>query len=134
MTNSLPPSAGRGQAETIVRYIVAGALNTGATYAFFYALLRVLPYATAYTIAFVAGIGLSYVLNARFVFATPIRLASALAWPLIYLVQYLIGIAVLALLVERFSVVPAVAAVLAIVVTVPLTFVLSRHVLAARPR
>jgi putative flippase GtrA len=134
MTNSLPPSAGHGRAETIVRYGLAGALNTGATYVLFYALLQIAPYASAYTVAFIAGIGLSYALNARFVFAAPIRLASALAWPLVYLVQYVVGLAVLALLVERFGVVPATAAIIAIVVTIPLTFVLSRRVLAAPRR
>jgi putative flippase GtrA len=134
MTNSLPPSAGHGQVETLVRYVLAGVLNTGATYALFYALLHVVPYAKAYTLAFVAGIGLSYALNARFVFAAPIRLASALAWPLVYLVQYLVGLAVLALLVERFGIAPAVAAILAIVVTVPLTFVLSRRTFAGPRR
>ena len=113
MTNSLPPSAGHGHVETLVRYVLAGVLNTGATYALFYALLYVLPYAKAYTVAFVAGIGLSYALNARFVFAAPIRLASALAWPLVYLVQYLVGLAVLALLVERFGIAPAAAAIVA---------------------
>ena len=134
MTNSLPPSGGHGHVETVVRYVLAGALNTGATYALFYALLRFVPYATAYTLAFVAGIGLSYALNARFVFAAPMRLASALAWPLVYLVQYIVGVAVLALLVERFDVVPAVAAIAAIVVTIPLTFVLSRRTIAGPQR
>ena len=134
MTNSLPPSAGRGHVETLVRYVLAGVLNTGATYALFYALLYVLPYAKAYTVAFVAGIGLSYALNARFVFAAPIRLASALAWPLVYLVQYLVGLAVLALLVERFGIAPAAAAIVAIIVTVPLTFFLSRRTFAGTRR
>jgi putative flippase GtrA len=134
MTNSLLPSAGRGQVETIVRYVLAGALNTGATYVLYFVLLQFVPYASAYTVAFVAGIGLSYALNARFVFAAPIRLASALAWPLVYLLQYMVGLAVLALLVERFGVGPATAAIIAIVVTIPLTFVLSRRVLAAPRR
>ena len=134
MTNSSPPSAGRGQSEAVARYLLAGALNTGATYALLYVLLRVLPYATAYTIAFVAGVGLSYALNARFVFAAPMRFGSALAWPLVCLVQYLVGLAALVFLVERFGVAPAVAAIIAIVVTTPLTFVLSRRLLAGPRR
>ena len=47
MTNSSPLPAGRAEAETIVGYLVPGGINAGAAYVLFYALLRVLPYATA---------------------------------------------------------------------------------------
>ena len=43
------------------RFIVAGAVNTVASYAIFLVLLQFMPYLAAYTIAYVIGVGISYV-------------------------------------------------------------------------
>jgi putative flippase GtrA len=128
---NLPQPSARGEtARTppaeVVRYGVAGSINTGASYALYFLLLRVLPYAFAYSIAFVAGIALSYWLNARFVFHAPTSWASALRFPLVYVTQYLVGLATVAIIVEGLGVHPALAALFALLATVPLGFVLTR--------
>ena len=49
-------------------FLVVGAVNTALTYVLFLVLARYTHYWTAYTIASLLGIALSYVLNALFVF------------------------------------------------------------------
>jgi putative flippase GtrA len=115
------------------RFLAAGAVNTGLTYAIYLLLLRGLPYLAAYTIAYLAGIVISYLLLTRFVFRAPRRWASAMRFPLVYVAQYLIGSAVLALLVEALGVTASIAAIVAIIASVPVTFALSRIVLRRKP-
>ena len=81
------------------RFLFAGAVNTGISYAAYLLLLTVLPYLAAYAISYLLGIVLSYLLLTRFVFRAPPRLSTAVRFPLVYVAQYLLGSAVLALLV-----------------------------------
>jgi len=125
--------AARGVAA-FLRFLVAGGINTVASYALFVALERWMPYLIAYAIAYAAGIALSYVLNTAFVFRVRRRWRSALAFPLIYVAQFALGSAVMALLVEAFGVRPAIAALAAIVASIPVTFLASRVVLRPAAR
>lgn len=111
------------------RFLAAGAVNTGLTYLLYLALLAVLPYVGAYTIAYVSGIALSYVLNARFVFRTPLSLGAALRFPLVYVVQYATGSCVLVAAVDGAGVSRGLGMLAAIAVSVPATFALSRGLL-----
>lgn len=113
------------------RFLIAGAVNTVASYVIFLVLLRFMPYLVAYTIAYVIGIAISYVLLTSFVFAAPRRMATALRFPLVYIAQYLIGSAVIVLLVEIWNVRASIAAIVAIFATIPLSFLLSRTILRA---
>jgi putative flippase GtrA len=119
----------RGQA---LRFLLTGATNTVATYLLYLLLQLVLPYQGAYAISFVAGIAFSYWLNIRFVFRSGHTTARALAFPFVYLVQYLAGALLLAFLVERIGMAQEVAPIVVVVATLPLTFLLSRYVLARR--
>ena len=67
-------------------------------------MLTFLPYLAAYAISYLLGIVLSYLLLTRFVFRAPPRLSTAVRFPLVYVAQYLLGSAVLALLVEAFDI------------------------------
>jgi putative flippase GtrA len=113
------------------RFLVAGAINTAASYAAFLLLLQFLAYLAAYTIAYVIGVVIAYLLQTAFVFRTPRRIATALRFPLVYVAQYLIGAAVITLLVEGWGVRASIAAIVAIVVSIPIGFLLSRTVLRA---
>jgi len=118
------------------RFIVVGAINTIATYALYLVLLPRAGYKLAYTVAYVAGIAFAYVLNTRFVFRVRHTLASFTLFPLVYLIQYAFGIATLYITVNLFSVPEQFALIASIVVTIPVTFLLSRLLLkrgAARP-
>ena len=112
-----------------IRFLIAGGLNTGLTLLLFVGLQRLIPYLAAYTIAYAAGIGIAYMLNAVFVFRQPKSIRSAALFPLVYVAQYLLGMLLMWLLVERAGFGPTVAAIAVVVVSVPVTFVLSRIVL-----
>jgi putative flippase GtrA len=116
-----------------VRFVGTGVVNTAVGYAIYVALLTFLPYLVAYAIAYVIGIAFSYFMMTRFVFDTPRRWSTALQFPAVYVVQYLMNSAVIYVLVEYFRVPPFAAALVAIVLSVPVTFVLARTILR-KPR
>lgn len=115
-----------------LRFLIAGAVNTMATYALYLGLLHWMSYTPAYTIAYICGIALAYALNTRFVFRVTRTLAKAMAYPMVYVAQYLVGAMVLNLAVRAFGVPERFALLASIAITVPLTFLLSRQILAAR--
>jgi len=113
------------------RFVVAGAVNTITSYAIYLTLLQWMPYLAAYTIAYAVGIGISYLLLTRFVFGAPRRLATAMRFPLVYVAQYLTGSAIILLLVEAWGIRSSIAAIVAIIGSIPVSFLLSRFVLRA---
>ncbi|GLW96928.1 GtrA family protein [Microtetraspora sp. NBRC 16547] len=115
------------------RFLIGGAVNTGVTYGLFVVVALWLPVSVAYTLVFLSGIALSYVINTAFVFRTRASIGSAVRFPGVYLVQYFVGLALLTLLV-RLGVASWVAMPMTMCVTVPLTFVMSRYVLASSGR
>jgi putative flippase GtrA len=119
----------RGHALEFTRFLISGAVNTAVSYAVYLLLLAIVPYLVAYTISYVVGIAISYLLLTRFVFKTGRRLATAMRFPLVYVGQYLMSSAVIVLLVEAMDVRASIAAIVAIAVSIPITFVLSRIVL-----
>jgi putative flippase GtrA len=110
------------------RFLLVGASNTLFTYLLYLLLLNVLPYIGSYTIAYGAGIILSYFLNVLFVFKENVSLATFLKFPFVYLIQYSLGALVLWLLVGA-GISPNLAMLGVIVVTIPVTFIASRFVL-----
>jgi putative flippase GtrA len=117
---------------TAARYVLGGAANSLATWVLYVGLLRLLTYRAAYSVAFAAGVLLSFVVNSWFVFRVPLRWRRLIPYPGVYLAQYLVGYAAVSLLVERGGLPAPVAPLVALVVTVPLGFVLTRLVLAVR--
>ena len=113
----------------VLRFLVAGAVNTIVSYAVYLALLPFLSYILAYTICYVVGIALSYLLSVRFVFRVRSSIRRMLLFPLIYLLQYALGVVVLRIAVADFDVPPRFALLASIAVTIPVTFLLSRLLL-----
>ena len=109
-----------------LRFLATGTANTVASYALYVALLPVLPYLVAYTVAYAFGIVLSYALMTRFVFRRAARWSTAVRFPLIYVVQYGLGSGTIYLLVEHGRVAAWLAAAIAMIVVVPTTFLLAR--------
>ena len=138
MTSSSPTSGDdrrrRGDLRSFARFVLVGLINTAASYALFVALELVLPYVAAYAIAYVAGIVLSYLLNTGLVFRVPRRWSTFLRFPLVYVVQFALGSGIIVALVEGLAMSPRVAALLAIVATVPVTFLAARFVLRSSAR
>lgn len=114
------------------RFLLAGAANTAATYLIYLMLLPVLGYVAAYSTCYVAGILFSYALNTVFVFRTAPTARSVLLFPLVYVVQYLVGLGVLDGSIRYLGVPRPAALAVSIAVTIPLTFILARAVLTNR--
>jgi len=113
-----------------VRFLLVGATNTGFSYLLYLLLLTFLSYLPAYSIAYAAGIVLSYFLNVLFVFKKRVSFASFLKFPLVYALQYALGATVLWLLVDVAHIAPALAMIGVIIATIPVTFLASRFVLS----
>lgn len=112
-----------------VRFLLAGGVTTVLSYGIYLLFLLFLPYNIAYTISFLAGIAISYWLASRFVFQRDLSLRSALRYPLVYLFQYVMGLIILTILVERFHMKERWAPVIVVVCTIPMTFFLSRFLI-----
>jgi len=111
-----------------VRFLLVGATNTLFSYLVYLLLLTVMPYMGAYTLAYAAGIVLSYFLNVRFVFRKRASLSTFFRFPFVYLIQYGLGALLLRLLVGA-GLDPRLAMAGVLVITIPVTFVASRFVL-----
>jgi putative flippase GtrA len=119
----------RSSSRQLARFLVVGALNTGLSYLVYLALLRVVSYRWAYSISYAAGIVLSFVLNSLFVFRVPLSWQRLLPYPSVYLVQYLLGLCVVHVGVELLGWDERLMPIAVLVVTVPVSFVLTRWVL-----
>ncbi len=119
---------------TFARFLLSGGLNTAATYALYLLLLRFVSYSTSYTIAYITGIVLSYFLNRSFVFRANCRLSTVALFPLVYLVQYLAGLAIVSLWTGILGWNALYAPIPAILLTVPLTFATAHWIFAGKER
>ena len=115
------------------KFLISGAINTLLTLAIYYLLHLALPYQIAFATAYALGIGLSYWLNSAFVFKTPMTWKGLMAYPLVYLVQYALSAVLLGFFVEYLGVPKEIGPVFVVVITVPVTFLMTRWILR-RPR
>ncbi len=110
------------------RFIFAGAVNTAVTYCIYLLLLLFLPYIWAYSITFVFGIGLGYIINAYWVFKKNLSVTSATTYPLVYGVNYLLGLLLLWVFVELLHIPKQIAPLLIPLLLSPVMFVLTKSV------
>lgn len=105
---------------------MGGGFNTAATYCLYLVLLQLIDYRLAYTISYVSGIALAYAVNRHLVFRSHRGWRSVVAFPFVYLVQYAVGLAVVYVWVKYLHLPAEPAPLLSIVLTIPVTYVLSR--------
>jgi len=110
------------------RFLISGAFNTALTYIAYLLLLNFASYQVSYTIAFLAGILLSYYLNKIFVFKARGGLLVFFLTPIIYLTQYAIGLGIALVWVETLQLSVVLAPLAAICVTIPMTYALTKFV------
>lgn len=107
-------------------FAVTGLLSTLIMFGLYVSLYKLINYQYAYLIAYSISVIALYFMN-TFVFKRPISLQTFFKFPLIYLLQYLVGAASLEFIVWLgFSV--TFAPLLVVIVLLPVTFLLNRIV------
>lgn len=112
-----------------LRFLIGGGINTLLSYFLYLTILFFLPYMAAYTLAYFLGIIFSYAINTWWVFRQPWSWFKLFQFPLVYITQYLIGIGLLYGLVTVLEVSQQLAPLIAILLTLPLTFLMSRWII-----
>ena len=113
-----------------IRFILVGCLNTLVTYLLYLGLLTFFCYNLAYSCSYVGGIIFSYYLNVLFVFKKKVSWKSFLRFPLVYIFQYGCTLGLMNTLIIYGGVTQTAAPLIAIVATIPITFLLSKVVIA----
>lgn len=133
MSDRVPKGATAHAAMTreFIRFVAVRAACAVLSYGMYLMLLRWMRYEIAYIVAFAMGVVLAYVVNAIFVFREPMRRRSALQFPLVYLLQFAACLALLRIAVEWWGIPEAFALGIAVMITLPATFLLSRWVIRA---
>lgn len=114
------------------RFLLGGVVNSGITYVVYLLLAEPAGDIIAFTIAYVLGIVLSYFINALFVFRARPSFGSAIRFPGIYLIQYLLGLALVWLFVGSLEMPRAIAMVLIIAINAIVAFLLLSVVFAQK--
>lgn len=118
---------------TAFRFLLVGAFNTVFGYALYLLFNLFLDYRIAYTVSFAIGIVVSFVLNSVFAFRQPLRWRRLLVYPAVYLLQYVAGLCIVWIFVDLLHQPEALAPLVAVAASLPLTFFATRFVLGARP-
>lgn len=111
-----------------IRFIIVGSVNTFVTWVLFLALNFALDYRVSYSISFVFGVFFSYFLNAAWVFGSKYNLKSALRYPLVYVVQYIYGLAAIWMLVDIVGIARGFSLLIVVGTSIPLTFLMMKLV------
>lgn len=111
-----------------LKFLASGAMNTLASYVLYLVLLSFLPYRWSYTISYLLGIALAYVLYRYFVFGRAARSYGVLWVVLIYLLQYLLGLGLVSFWVQLLGGTDIWAPVFAAAVSMPIAYLLNRWV------
>ncbi|AIQ49621.1 polysaccharide synthesis protein GtrA [Paenibacillus sp. FSL R7-0273] len=118
--------------KEFLKFVISGGINTLTTYLMYLLLLAFFDYSLSYTLSYVSGIFLSYYLNTVFVFKEKVALGKFLKFPIVYLVQYLVNIMMLYVLVEHLHLSTGIVPLIVIVITIPITYVLSRLIIKSK--
>lgn len=111
-----------------IRFLCTGGINTAVTYGIYLILLQTVNYQISYTIAYVTGIVLTFLLNRLFVFKVHQGWKSIMLYPLVYAFQYLFGMLVLWLGVSYLGLNVALGPMVVVILSIPLTYWLSKLV------
>jgi len=117
-----------------IRFVFFGGVNTLLGYFIYVILLIFLSYKVSFTIAYVSSIFISYYLNSKFVFNRQVSLKKALMYPSVYLIQYLTCMLLLHIFVEILNLSKFIAPILVVLLTVPVTYFLSRSIIKGLAR
>ncbi|GAB2630056.1 GtrA family protein [Streptomyces capparidis] len=123
----------RGQASGLVAFALVGVVNTGTYYAVYLALTAVLPYLAAHAGAYAVSLTGSFLLNCRITCRTRPTWRKFALYPLSGAVNLAAGAAALYVCVAWCGLSERVAPLVGGVAVVPLSYAVTRRVLAPRP-
>jgi len=112
-----------------LRFVFWNGINTLLGYCVYALLLLALPYLIAYSAAYVFGIVLSFLVNSKLVFNRSLTWGNAAKYPLVYIVQYLLGVVSMYLLVQRIGLNKLIAPAVVVLITIPVTYFLTKAIL-----
>lgn len=118
--------------KEFLKFLISGVINTLVTYGLYLAFLIIMEYKAAYTLSYVLGILLSYFLNTFFVFKEKVSLLKFIKFPVVYLAQYLMNLVILLLLVEYINLSAEIVPIIAIFITLPITYFLSKIIIKGK--
>jgi len=117
------------ESRRLLRFVAAGAVNTGLSVLVYQAALFVMPHVPAYVLSYVAGIAIAYLLYSRRVFDVPLTASRFAAFTLFYSTSLAVGAALNAVLIEQLGVAERLAIFATIAVMLPVNYLGSRHCL-----
>ncbi|MFJ3924062.1 GtrA family protein [Streptomyces sp. NPDC090022] len=117
------------QLGQIIRFGLVGAVNTGTYFALYLLLHLWLPYFAAYTIAFLLAMVGSFFMNTYFTYRTRPTWKKFLLFPLTNVTNFVVQGAGLYALVTWAGMDSRYASLVAAVVAIPFTFLISRKIL-----
>ncbi|MCT2195588.1 GtrA family protein [Paenibacillus sp. p3-SID1389] len=118
--------------SSFLKFVIVGGLNTAITYGAYLLLLLCFEYKISYSISYILGILFSYYFNTKFVFREKITLLKFLKFPVVYLAQYLINVVILHILVEYINMPAEIVPLIVIVVSLPITYLLSKFIIKGK--
>lgn len=118
--------------RSAARFGVVGLVNTGVYYGFYLVLRLVLPYLAAHLLSLAVAMLTSFLLNCYWTFRTRPTWRKLALFPLTNAASYLMITVGVVVLVEWLGVDPRIAPLAALLLAVPVTFLLSRTILTGR--
>jgi len=112
-----------------IKFIGVGVINTVASYLLYVLLVLFLNYQLSYAISFAFGIILSFLLNTKYVFEVKKTIKKFVLFPLVYLVQYLLGAFMMNIVVEIIEINKFFAPLVVTIFLLPISFLLSKKIL-----
>lgn len=118
----------------VIKFIIVGAINTLNYYIIYLTLLKIfkVPYLISHSVGFLISFFISFLLNCYFVYKVQPTWKKFLSFPLTQLINMGVQTFLLWLLVDIYQLSAIFAPIIGLVVTVPITFMLSKYVLKDR--
>src|SRR5262245_52671112 len=113
----------------IGRFVLVGAGRTAFSFGLYLLLLRIAPYWLAFSASFFITITASAMVNSRYVFLVGLNPRSYLVYVAIYLLNYVVSLALLVLVIDFVGLPKYLAPLPVAVCMLPINFLLERYAL-----
>jgi putative flippase GtrA len=119
----------------LIRFVIVGVINTGNYYALYLLCLHVFGwvYLTSHILAFLLSMIGSYFLNTYFTYKTKPSLKKFFQFPLTYVVNITVTTSSVYLLVDTLGMDENIAPLLASLIAIPFTYIISKKILVTKP-